>query len=454
MLDLNNKEWKDKAEELKSTARKCIEQKDLVGAEDAFKEALKFDYYNGDFRDELKKFYEELDRHVEAERVSYRPYNPDSPLQLKWLAQKDYKLSDESLNFVKAQGLEPKYDLNNSKTIEIKKPVNWETMASFVKKHQSFKRIGTKEELFSPALRCYEQARLSCNGAFVTGNLDYLKENRVNSGSFLRYVFFHPLAGFLIDKNQPPKKCCDLGFVFQRHPMLNYYHLLIEQIPALIQYKECLEKKGVKLIVMKNNYYDLIKQFISMLDIKEDSILVVDEPYVSSNYLYKQDAAINDKNSIGFLTTSTVSLFNFLKNKFKKASGIKRRIFISREDSPKRCMTNEQDVIEILDKYGFEKVVLTGMTIKEQVELFSNCEAVVAAHGAGLTNIGFCQEDTLVVEITRTFTLSRVNIFWDLAIVNNLDYAIICKDDAVKDHAAPFEAPLDELERLISSKFF
>jgi capsular polysaccharide biosynthesis protein len=39
------------------------------------------------------------------------------------------------------------------------------------------------------------------------------------------------------------------------------------------------------------------------------------------------------------------------------------------------------------------------MTFSEQVKLFAETEIVVAPHGAGLTNIMFCPEKTVVVEL-------------------------------------------------------
>ena len=53
----------------------------------------------------------------------------------------------------------------------------------------------------------------------------------------------------------------------------------------------------------------------------------------------------------------------------------------------------------LLSKYNFRKVYLEQMTIKQQVELFRTASHVIAAHGAGLTNVLFAPGDARILEI-------------------------------------------------------
>ena len=48
---------------------------------------------------------------------------------------------------------------------------------------------------------------------------------------------------------------------------------------------------------------------------------------------------------------------------------------------------------------GWETVELESMTIKEQMKTFAEASHIVAAHGAGLTNLLWCNPGTKVVEI-------------------------------------------------------
>ena len=75
-----------------------------------------------------------------------------------------------------------------------------------------------------------------------------------------------------------------------------------------------------------------------------------------------------------------------------------KRVYISRNDARQRKVTNETELMSILNQFGFEKYQLTQLSILDQVALFSNADLVVAPHGAGLTNILYSQ-DLSVIEL-------------------------------------------------------
>lgn len=98
----------------------------------------------------------------------------------------------------------------------------------------------------------------------------------------------------------------------------------------------------------------------------------------------------------------------------------KRRIYISREKANSRRIVNESEVLNILEKYGFEKVFLESLSITEQMQLFVSSEYVIAPHGAGLTNLVFCPQGTKVLEI---FSPNYVSVsYWNICNQIGLDY--------------------------------
>ncbi|MEN9919207.1 MAG: hypothetical protein RL662_1643, partial [Bacteroidota bacterium] len=48
---------------------------------------------------------------------------------------------------------------------------------------------------------------------------------------------------------------------------------------------------------------------------------------------------------------------------------------------------NNEAIENYLDAFGFESVDTEGMTLLEQIQLFSNSKVVIGIHGAGLANI-------------------------------------------------------------------
>lgn len=102
-----------------------------------------------------------------------------------------------------------------------------------------------------------------------------------------------------------------------------------------------------------------------------------------------------------------------------------RRIFISRQKS-RRKVVNEDELYGALQSYGFEKVFLEDYTLEEQARLFHSAECVIAFHGAGLTNVIFCQKGTQIIEIFSPDFI--VTTFWTFGEQLGLRYRCYCED--------------------------
>jgi capsular polysaccharide biosynthesis protein len=74
-------------------------------------------------------------------------------------------------------------------------------------------------------------------------------------------------------------------------------------------------------------------------------------------------------------------------------------IFLSRRDSRVRVLLNEDELIRALEPLGFRVIVAGEMSVREQIEAFSQARVVVGAHGAGLTNLVFAPSCAFVLEI-------------------------------------------------------
>ncbi|PKV62714.1 glycosyltransferase family 61 protein [Pontibacter ramchanderi] len=70
----------------------------------------------------------------------------------------------------------------------------------------------------------------------------------------------------------------------------------------------------------------------------------------------------------------------------------KRRLYISRAQAKTRRVLNETELLPVLQRYGFEMVRAEELTYQQQVQLFFEAEAVMAPHGAGLTNLLFSEQ--------------------------------------------------------------
>jgi hypothetical protein len=75
-----------------------------------------------------------------------------------------------------------------------------------------------------------------------------------------------------------------------------------------------------------------------------------------------------------------------------------RRIYIQRQGA--RGIANAAEVESFLLDQGFAVHRLEGMPSEAQIALFQEAEFVVAAHGAGLSNLLFCATGTRVIELS------------------------------------------------------
>jgi len=64
-----------------------------------------------------------------------------------------------------------------------------------------------------------------------------------------------------------------------------------------------------------------------------------------------------------------------------------RRLFLTRGKGGTRRILNEDAVMNLLSRYGFTPVDTSGMSVDQQIDTFSQARYLVAAHGAGVTNI-------------------------------------------------------------------
>jgi len=90
---------------------------------------------------------------------------------------------------------------------------------------------------------------------------------------------------------------------------------------------------------------------------------------------------------------------HIIQNKDRDTTSKNNRIYISRANAIKRRVTNEKALMNMLSDYGFERHLLENNSIESNALLFDHADFVIGPHGAGLTDLIFCQEDTNVIEL-------------------------------------------------------
>ncbi|MEE9321897.1 MAG: glycosyltransferase family 61 protein [Granulosicoccus sp.] len=220
-----------------------------------------------------------------------------------------------------------------------------------------------------------------------------------------------------------------------------YYHWMIDVLPKLA----VLESAGISLddidCFVVNCKFDFQRETLARFGIHEGRIHAPDTtmsmtaermliPYLKHDLgerlYYGLGLGIARWVPVWLRNTFTTSyrgsentLTPTIRSPDSSGSNANEFLYISRAESGTRTLEKETALKAELELRGFRSVVLESHTVAEQAALLANASVVVAAHGAGLTNIAFCQPGTLVVEIFGEYVAP---CYWSLAAVACLDY--------------------------------
>ncbi|MFD1415593.1 glycosyltransferase family 61 protein [Oceanobacillus jeddahense] len=140
------------------------------------------------------------------------------------------------------------------------------------------------------------------------------------------------------------------------------------------------------------------RETIKMLGIPEGKVLqLMPGMHVQAEQLILPSVPFNAGTCVKWTIEFLRSVF--LKRERNKSTNHDKRIYISREDASWRKVANEGKLMELLTKKGFKKVVLSKLTVEEQIDIFSSAEVIISPNGAGLANLMFCQPGTKIIQL-------------------------------------------------------
>ncbi|RTZ82760.1 MAG: hypothetical protein DSY98_00530 [SAR324 cluster bacterium] len=176
----------------------------------------------------------------------------------------------------------------------------------------------------------------------------------------------------------------------------SYYHLLADLLPHLIA--------SQKFPVLVPEF--MPTQFIDLLKKAEFEVQVLSPEFFMVERLLIPEMNFPDWNS------EKVKLIQYFFEKIvplkslpnSQSSNSEKRIYVSRKLAVKRHLSNEDEFLPLLKKHKFSKIYLEHLSVPEQVQLFRSASHVIAAHGAGLTNILFASADVKILEIRPVLT--------------------------------------------------
>ena len=86
-----------------------------------------------------------------------------------------------------------------------------------------------------------------------------------------------------------------------------------------------------------------------------------------------------------------------------KSRSYPERIYVTRRKAKYRKVANEQDVVALLEKYGFSVIDFDDMLFWDQVAQMQAAKVLVAVHGAGMANLIFTKPQTQILELLHEY---------------------------------------------------
>jgi hypothetical protein len=118
-----------------------------------------------------------------------------------------------------------------------------------------------------------------------------------------------------------------------------------------------------------------------------------------------------------------------------------RRIYIGRGQTAYRRVLNEPEVIRCLERRGFEAMNFDGMSMRDQATVVASCQAIVAPHGGGLSNLVFGSPGTKVIEMFSPELVA--SFYWKISNQMGLDYYYMLGKGSLASQDADYDQSWD-----------
>ncbi|MBN2069269.1 MAG: glycosyltransferase family 61 protein [Opitutales bacterium] len=181
----------------------------------------------------------------------------------------------------------------------------------------------------------------------------------------------------------------------------NYAHWVMDVLPRLQAWKanEELGKLPILTDEQKAGFY---KEWLELLGVTSTQIIGL--PYPSSAICMQAVySSVRTDQRFGLPIRNKEQL-QWLRAQLPLKNGPKARLlYITRGlNAPeRRRIQNEDEVMDLVRKHGFEIHDTDGMNVKDQLEMFNEAKVILTVHGAALANTVAAQPGTCIIELVN-----------------------------------------------------
>ena len=198
-----------------------------------------------------------------------------------------------------------------------------------------------------------------------------------------------------------------------------YFHWLSDALPRLFAIREHL---GELVLLLPHRYEGLefVQSSLKLFGARRVEYIRAGETCVCERLVMPTHAAPSGNYNEALMREMRGLILDHFD---ARQAAPRERIYLSRSRAPKRKVRNEDEVVAVLDEFGFRVMHFEDYPFGRQVEIAAGASHFVSNHGAGLTNILFMRPGGSVLELRRSGERERErNCFFNLANAAGLDY--------------------------------
>ena len=183
----------------------------------------------------------------------------------------------------------------------------------------------------------------------------------------------------------------------------NYYHWMTDLLPRLLLIKKSsLPDFQERILILHSTKKPYETDTLDLLDISIKNVVRIKTfETVEANDLVVADHHSNER--------SFPNWKKILLNEFKEQSVTPllpedhyKRVYLYRGNQKVRRLIGEDHLVKVLTERRFQMVDPQKLSLAEQIAILKQARIVVAMHGAALTNVIFCEENSCVIELRST----------------------------------------------------
>jgi capsular polysaccharide biosynthesis protein len=181
------------------------------------------------------------------------------------------------------------------------------------------------------------------------------------------------------------------------HNFFHWFLDVLQKLEFISQNQDEFLNSKLKIIIPNNHNNNFSKKSLETFNLNfyhQDK----NEIIISNKSILLPDIAPTGNYRKRIILKLSQRLKNYMISK-KNINNHKKRIYISRKNSEKRKLINENEIISILKKYNFYIVDFDKLNFEEQISYTLKSEIIVSVHGAGLTHMLWMKKKGKVLEI-------------------------------------------------------